>query len=310
LAAVEIESLVHRYPGRTALAGVSLRIESGEVFGLLGPNGGGKTTLFRLLTTYFPVREGTVFVLGFNAQRDARAIRERIGVVFQSPSLDKKLTVRENLRHQGRLYGLVGARLNARIDAMLAHMGIADRASDLVEALSGGLARRAELAKALLHDPSLLILDEPSAGLDPGGRRDLWLHLSRLKGEGVTILVTTHLMEEAERCDRIGILDQGRLVAVGAPAALRAEIGGDVITLKTDDPEALSATIAASLGLSPRVVDGAVRIEHGDGLAVLAKIAAIAAGKFASIAIAKPTLEDVFIQRTGHRFWGSGNRDE
>ena len=173
-AAISVSRLVHRYGERLALAGLDLEIERGEIFALLGPNGGGKTTLFRLLSTLIPIQQGAVEVLGYDAARQTREVRERMGVVFQAPSLDKKLTVAENLRHQGHLYGMSGAPLQRRADEMLARLGLAERRGERVETLSGGMRRRVELAKGMLHAPELLLLDEPSTGLDPGARSDLW----------------------------------------------------------------------------------------------------------------------------------------
>lgn len=301
--AIEISGLSHSFGHRAALVELNLAVTRGEVFGLLGPNGGGKTTLFRILTTYYPIQKGTVRVLGFDPAADSGAVRERIGVVFQNPSLDKKLTVEENLKHHARLYGMTAADGKRRTGEMLGQLGIGDRRRDLVETLSGGLARRVELAKGLLHEPELLILDEPSTGLDPGARRDLWHYLGSLKEQGVTVLVTTHLMEEAERCHRIGILDRGRLIAEGTPEQLRSEIGGEVITLEAPDPVGLSDRLRGELDLEVQVLEGRVRIEHRGGHALLARVAELAGPSVASMSMAKPTLEDVFIRRTGHRFW-------
>ncbi|HUR38220.1 MAG TPA: ABC transporter ATP-binding protein, partial [Planctomycetota bacterium] len=236
---VEIDGLTHRYGERLALDGVSFSVRKGEVFGLLGPNGGGKTTLFKILSTALRPTSGSARIEGVDVRDDA--VRRRIGVVFQAPGLDQKLTVAENLLHQGHLYGLRGAALRRRIDEELGRFKLSDRARDRVEKLSGGLQRRVELAKALLHQPEILLLDEPSTGLDPGARRDLWDALRSLKG--VTVLLTTHLLEEAERCDRLAILHKGKLVALGAPLDLRGEIGGDVVTIRAKDAEALAAAI-------------------------------------------------------------------
>ena len=170
------------------------------------------------------------------------ALRRRIGVVFQAQSVDPKLTARENLWHQGHLYGLRGRELNKRIDEILTRVGLLDRANDRVETFSGGMQRRIELAKGLLHHPQVLLLDEPTTGLDPGARRDLWQYLAILRDqEHVTVIVTTHLMEEAERCDRLAILNEGNLVALGTPQSLTREIGGDVILLEARDPQVLAA---------------------------------------------------------------------
>ena len=247
--AVLVENLNHTYPAkrpakvaRQALKGVSFTVHEGEIFGLLGPNGGGKSTTFHILSTYFTPTGGSAQLFGHDVVREPEKVRREIGIVFQSPGLDKKLTVRENLTHQGHLYGISGKPLQERIDAILARVGLSDRSHDIVETLSGGLKRRVEVAKGLLHKPKLLLLDEPSTGLDPGARRDLWDYLKELqKTEKMTIVVTTHLMEEAEKCDRVAILHEGSLVALGTPAALKQEIGGDMVSVETADPEGLRA---------------------------------------------------------------------
>lgn len=301
--AVEIADLEHRYGERRALAGLSLQIEPGEIFVFLGPNGGGKTTLFRLLSTLIPVQQGSVRILGYDLCRESQAIRERIGVVFQAPSLDRKLTVAENLMHQGHLYGLSGRALAARQDEMLARLGLADRRRDRVETLSGGLRRRVELAKGMLHRPRLLLLDEPSTGLDPGARSDLWDYLHQVRDEGVTIVLTTHLLEEAEKADRIAILNEGSLVALDSPDALKATVGGDSITIQTAEPESLAEAISARFGCPASVLAGAVRLEQPNGHEWIARLVEAFPGRIDAITLGKPTLEDVFIDRTGHRFW-------
>ncbi len=303
-AAIEVVEVTHRYGERTALDALSLSVHEQELFVFLGPNGGGKTTLFRLLSTLIPVQRGSVAILGRDVARDVALVRASIGVVFQAPSLDRKLTVSENLRHQGRLYGLAGAELRLRMAEVLDRLGLADRARDLVEKLSGGLRRRVELAKGLLHRPRVLLLDEPSTGLDPGARSDVWRYLRELREtDGVTVALTTHLLEEAERADRIAILHQGQLVALDTPEALKAELGGDSITIATADPENLSAAIQRRFACGPSVVDGAVRVEHPDGHVLLGKLCEAFPAEITSITLGKPSLEDVFIARTGHRFW-------
>jgi ABC-2 type transport system ATP-binding protein len=302
--AISVSELSHRYGERQALDRVSFDVGAGEVFGLLGPNGGGKTTLFRVLSTLLPVQSGNVRLLGHCVSRDAPLVRRRIGVTFQSPSLDRKLTVLENLRHQGHLYGLFGRDLRARIDYLLSCLGLGDRSRDRVETLSGGLARRVEIAKGLLHDPAVLLLDEPSTGLDPGARLDLWRYLRGLvEQSAVTVLVTTHLMDEAERCDRLAILDRGRLVALGVPDALRQSIGGDCLTIHASEPERLAREIALKFPFTPRLVGGQVRMEVEKGHEVLGELVETFGSQIVSVSLGKPTLEDVFVQRTGHRFW-------
>jgi ABC-2 type transport system ATP-binding protein len=303
--AVEVEDLRHLYGSRQALAGVSFRVSRGEIFGFLGPNGGGKTTLFKILSTLMPATGGTVRVLGRDLAREARAVRMRLGVVFQRPSLDPKLTVAENLRHHGHLYGLSGGALRNQAQGMLARLGLADRAADLVETLSGGLQRRTELAKGLLHRPDLLLLDEPSTGLDPGARRDFMAYLHKLRAEdGVTVLLTTHFIEEAERCDRVGILQRGRLVATGTPEELKGRIGGDVVVVRAKDPEGLRRKIRDRFGAEPALVEGTLRLERPRGHEFARELVEAFSGEVQGVTFGKPTLEDVFIHLTGHRFWG------
>lgn len=292
-----VDELTHRYGQRTALDRVSFEVRQGEIFGLLGPNGGGKTTLFRILCTLMKPTEGRVLM-------DGGAIdRRRIGVVFQSPSLDKKLTVRENLIHQGHLYGLYGQSLTSRIVELLRRFGLADRANDFVEKLSGGLRRRVELAKGLLHKPELLLLDEPSTGLDPLARRELGNYLEELRtNDGVTSLLTTHVMDEADRCDRLALLDRGKLVALDTPQALKERVGGDVISVGSANPVQLREQIEKRFGVKAGVVERTVRIERQRGHEFVPDLVEAFPGEIDSVSVGKPTLEDVFIHLTGHRF--------
>jgi ABC-2 type transport system ATP-binding protein len=301
--AIEASGLGFRYGDREALADVSFAVARGEIFGFLGPNGGGKSTLFRLLSTLVPIQSGDARILGCDLRGATQALRRRIGVVFQSPSLDGKLTVAENLAIHGNLYGMRGARLKERAQAMLARLDVSDRAGDLAETLSGGLRRRVELAKALLHEPELLLLDEPSTGLDPAARREFFALLTRLReSDGVTIVLTTHYMEEAERCDRIGILDQGRLVAIAPPGELKQRVGGDVMVISAAAPEALAQKIAQRLQVRAALVDGTLRIERPRGHELVARLVDEFGGEIESITFGRPTLEDVFVHLTGHRF--------
>jgi ABC-2 type transport system ATP-binding protein len=302
--AISARSLSHRYGERQALDGVTFSVAEREIYGLLGPNGGGKTTLFHLLSTLLPIQSGSAVLGGSDVAAKPELVRSIIGVTFQSPSLDKKLRVGENMRHHGRLYGLSGAELTRRIDDRLQRLGVADRAGDTVETLSGGLKRRVEIAKGLLHEPRILLLDEPSTGLDPGARHDLWIYLRKLRDEsGVTILVTTHLMEEAEHCDRLGILDRGRLVIEGTPDELRATVGGDTLMVSGDRLESLAEKMAARFGVAPRLIDGKLRTEHPRGHELLRDLIAAFPDDIRSVTFGKPSLEDVFIHHTGHQFW-------
>jgi ABC-2 type transport system ATP-binding protein len=301
---IAVRDVVHSYDGRTALNGVSFDVKPAELFGLLGPNGSGKTTLFRILSTLMVPVGGRAFILGHDAAKDPSQLRREIGVVFQSQSIDVKLTAAENLWHQGHLYGLRGAALNRRVKEILGRVGLADRAKDKAETFSGGMQRRLELAKGLLHGPRVLLLDEPTTGLDPGARRDLWQYLQILRDEErVSVLVTTHLMEEAERCDRLAILNEGKLVALGTPAELKNEIGGDVIVLEARDAASLGGKIRERFGIEVQVVDQQVRIERRNGHRFVTDLVEGFPGEINAVSIAKPSLEDVFIRRTGHRFW-------
>ena len=224
---ITVENLTHTYDTRCALDHVNFSVYRGEVFGFLGPNGSGKTTLFKILSTLITPTSGVINVFGHDIHTEQKSIRKLLGVVFQRPALDVKLTVIENLRHQGHLYGLRGRQLNHRINELLIQFDLNDRKKDLVEELSGGLQRRVEIAKALLHSPQVLLLDEPSSGLDIGVRRQLSEYLSILaENEDISILLTTHLMDEADECSRVAILDDGRLVALGTPDELKSKIGG------------------------------------------------------------------------------------
>lgn len=306
---ISVQNLVHRYDSRTALNGVSFDVRPAELFGLLGPNGSGKTTLFRVLSTLMIPTSGRAVVMGFDAAQDAASLRRQIGVVFQAQSVDPKLTAYENLWHQGHLYGLRGSALKRRVEEILTRVGLADRAKERVETFSGGMQRRIELAKGLLHHPAVLLLDEPTTGLDPGARRDLWQYLQILRDEEhVSVLVTTHLMEEAERCDRLAIMNEGNLVALGTPAELKSEIGGDVILLDAArDAGILAEHIRARFHVATTVLGNQVRIEQEAGHRFVPDVVEAFPGEIQAISVSKPALEDVFIHRTGHKFWSESN---
>ncbi len=331
---IDVENLSHDYGTRRALDKVSFTVASGEVFGILGPNGCGKTTLFRILSTLLRPTAGRVSILGheLTAERrdrflylsatEARAIRELLGVVFQHPGLDSKLTVRENLLHQGHLYGLTGKRLRARIVELLERFGVADRTDESVEVLSGGLQRRVEIAKAMVHSPRVLLLDEPSSGLDVGARRQLRAYLQTLaETEDILVLLTTHLLDEAEACTRVGILDAGRLVALGTPEALKAQIGGDVVLIectkgmhrdREGSPirggscvETLRDAIAerwTDIDICLSNSDSDLRVECERGHEFVKDVVTAFPDEIQAVRFGKPTLEDVFIKLTGNRF--------
>jgi ABC-2 type transport system ATP-binding protein len=304
---IELDGLTHDYGSRLALDHLTFRVNRGEIFGLLGPNGSGKTTLFRILSTLMLPTAGTARILGFDAAKDPNRVRERIGIVFQARSCDIKLTVGENLKHQGHLYGLAGSPLKKRIHEVLDRVGLLDRINDNVEELSGGMQRRVELAKGLIHSPQVLLLDEPTTGLDPGARIDLWQYLRSLRDEeNISVLVTTHLMEEAEHCDRLAILNTGQLVALGSPFDLKSEIGGDMVTFEAASPalaNELGERIRSRFVVEPTVLGNAVRLEREEGHRFVTQVVEAFPGLVESISVAKPSLEDVFIQHTGHRFW-------
>jgi ABC-2 type transport system ATP-binding protein len=301
--ALAVSHLTHRYGSRVALDDVSLSVAPGTFVALLGPNGGGKSTLFRICATLQRASEGSVLVFGADVRTDAAAVRRRLGVVFQSPALDQRLTVRENLLHHGRLYGLQGRPLRAGIDEALARVGLTDRSREVVSRLSGGLKRRAEIAKVLMTRPSLLLLDEPTTGLDPGVRRDLWRDLAGIRAsDGTTIVLTTHLLDEAAAADHVYVLDLGRLVVDGAPDTLTRMVGGDVIRLQTPDPADLASRIAARFQATATVVDDEVRVEHDHAHTFVAELVDAYPGEIRSVHFGRPTLEDVFVHFTGRRF--------
>lgn len=299
---IEAVGLTHRYGERTALADVRFSVGAGEVFALLGPNGGGKSTLFRILTTLVRPTEGTARIAGHDVLETPHLVRRSLGVVFQHPSVDAQLTVAENLRAHGALYGLGGAELGRRVDEQLARFGLGERRRDRVGTLSGGLARRVEIAKALLSRPAVLVMDEPSAGLDPTARRDLMEQLQRLRAtEGVTVLLTTHHMEEAERCDRVGVIDEGRLVALDTPGGLTAQVGGEVVTIRAKNLDAMADLLRATFGVRPERVDGALCFEAVRAHEVVHGVVERFPGEVDQVSFGKPTLEDAFFHLTGRR---------
>ncbi len=300
--ALQVDSVRFRYGEREALRGVSFEVAPGEIFALLGPNGGGKTTLFRIVTTLADAAEGNVRVFGEDAATAPARVRRNIGVVFQSPALDPQLTVQENLAHQGHLYGLRGSDLVSRIDRALTGVGLGDRRKDYVRSLSGGMQRRAEIAKALLHTPRLLVLDEPTTGLDPGARRDVWQQLRVLRErDGTTVVLTTHLMDEAARCDRVAIIHEGRLVALGTPETLVSAVGGDVIMISTADPERLAARVRERFNVQADIIDDRVHIERPRAHEFVPALVEAFPGEIDAVSFGKATLEDVFMHHTGKR---------
>jgi len=299
--------LGYRYGDHLALDGVDLQTQAGEIVAMLGPNGSGKTTLFRLLCTLMPLQTGEIQIGGFSVRENPLAIRSQIGIVFQSPSLDKKLTVDENIACQAALYGITGAELKQRRDQLLEQLDLVDRRNDFCEQLSGGLKRRVELAKGMLHQPRLLLLDEPSTGLDPAARLQLWNALTAMAGQGTSILMTTHLLEEADKADRVMILADGKKIAEGSPARLRSEFGDGVITVESSQPDHVATVIREKLSVGVTRADQQLRLavnRPADFVPVLAACLQEAglSDSVQSIAVGRPGLEDVFIEKTGQRF--------
>jgi ABC-2 type transport system ATP-binding protein len=298
---LEIIGLRHRFGALSVLDGVSLRIMPGQIFGLLGPNGSGKSTTLRVLTGMLVPNAGELQIDGHSVQLGGRSLRRQMGVVFQSGSLDARLNARENLGLSAALYGIPSRIARSRIDELLDFTALRERADDPVVEFSGGMRRRLELARALLHEPSLLLMDEPTTGLDERFFRQTWERIEALRERtGLTVLLTTHRAEEAERCDRVAVVDSGRIIAEDTPEALRRRVSGDVLTLQARDPEALCADLLSRLGLQARVVDGRVVLEHDRGHELIPRLVeALPVGRIDSLSMHRPTLSDVFVQLTG-----------
>ncbi len=308
-AAVETVDLGRNFGPRAALSGLSLSVSAGEMFALLGPNGSGKTTLFRILSTLLAPGAGTARVGGCDVVGEAMAVRHQIGVVFQSPALDPQLTVEENLRWAGNLYGLRGDDLAVRARAAAEALGVYDRWSDRVQSLSGGLRRRVEIAKCLLPRPRVLLLDEPSTGLDPAARAGLRATLERVRRDaGVTVVMTTHLLEEAERCDRVAILHRGRLVACETPAELCGRSGTDLAVVSGPETEVLAARVREIFGWPLLVRGERLRVEVPAGGEAAGRLVSALGAAADSVTVGRPTLEDVFLDLTGEPLCGEEER--
>jgi ABC-2 type transport system ATP-binding protein len=281
-----------------AVDGIDLDIQRGEIFGLLGPNGAGKSTTLSMLVTIQRPTEGSARVAGIDVQKDPGAVRKTVGIVFQEPSLDTLLTARENLLLHGRLYGVAPQHLERRAQEMLDLVQLGDRANDLVKKYSGGMKRRLEIARGLMHEPAVLFLDEPTLGLDPAARERIWEHIRDLrKRSGTTIVLTTHYMEEADTlCDRIAIIDHGKIVAMDTPQKLKALVGGDVVLLAPTTARAKVEALPFVRKVEER--DGKLALTVENAAQNLARIIA-AAGEVTSVEVRTPRLEDVFIQLTG-----------
>lgn len=307
VAAVSVARLSHRYGATLAVDGLDLSVNGGEIVAVLGKNGSGKTTLFRLLSTLLPVQQGQVFIAGADVTGDTMAARARLGIIFQSPSLDIKLTVLENLRCQGALYGLSGDRLRNRCGELLKQFSLEDRRDEFCQTLSGGLKRRVELAKGLLHRPPVMLLDEPSTGLDPSARLALWSALESLAAEGVAVMLTTHLMDEAAKASRVVLLDAGKKIADAPPAQLQRAVGDRVLSVVADETSHAEAYLRSELNLSPLRVGRTLRVTSEqagsrDLAELIGPITERLGDSVESISIGRASLEDVFVSKTGKAF--------
>ena len=298
---IEVTALTKRYGDLEAVRGIDLAVGAAEIFGFLGPNGAGKSTTISILCTLLRPTTGSARVAGVDVLQNPGAVRARIGLVFQDPSLDDQLTARENLEFHAFLYGVQRAVRRQRIDDALAMVDLTDRASSQVRTFSGGMRRRLEIARGILHYPRVLFLDEPTLGLDPQTRSRIWEYLHALrKREQITIFMTTHYMDEAEFCDRIAIIDRGLIVASGTPLELKRNVGGDVVTITADDPPAVAADVRRAFNLEPVVADGTVRVEVQDSASFLPRLFSELSAPVTAVASRRPSLDDVFLKVTGH----------
>jgi len=301
-AAIEVRGLVKRYGEILAVAGVDFTVERGEFFGFLGPNGAGKTTTISILCTLIRPTEGTARVAGHDVVREPHRVRQKIGIIFQDPSLDTQLTAWENLALHARVYGVPGSVWRPRAEELLRLVELWERRHSLVRTFSGGMKRRLELVRGLLHNPEVLVLDEPTIGLDPQTRRQIWSHLLTLRREtGVTLFLTTHYLEEAEQCDRVAIIDHGRIIALDTPAALKARVAKDIVVLSTADNQRAADELRQRFGLEPMLVDGTLRIEAERGDELIPRLVRELTVPIQSASLRRPSLDDVFLALTGRQ---------
>jgi ABC-2 type transport system ATP-binding protein len=306
-AAIEVIELTKRFGEFTAVDGISFDVPRGEISGFLGPNGAGKTTTISMLCTLLKPTSGRASIGGHDVARQPSAVRREIGIVFQDTTLDDRLTARENLVFHGEVYGMTRADIQTRAADVLERVGLTDRAGDRVLTFSGGMKRRLEIARGLMHSPTALFLDEPTVGLDPQSRRGLWSYAQSLReSEGVTIFLTTHYMDEAEACDRIAIIDNGKIIALDTPSGLKGRLGGDVITVSAADNEKLGAEIKRVFDIDARSEAEGLefRVERGDQF--VPTLFARLETPIETVQVRRPTLDDVFVEMTGHQIRDSG----
>jgi len=299
--AIEVEALTKAFGRLKAVDGVSFNVPRGEVFGFLGPNGAGKTTTINILCTLLLPTSGRASVNGHDVVKQPRQVQRSIGLVFQDPTLDEYLTAEQNLRFHAYAYHVPGAVREKRIAELLELVELSDRRKSKVSTYSGGMKRRLELARGLLHHPQILFLDEPTLGLDPQTRRHIWEYVLALRSEeDLTIFLTTHYMDEAEHCDRIAIIDYGRVVALDTPDKLKDSMGGDVVTLEAEDNEKAVGELKEKYNLSPEINNGLVTfsVPHGDTF--LPEFVRNFSNRLISVSVRRPTLDDVFLKLTGH----------
>jgi ABC-2 type transport system ATP-binding protein len=297
---ISVENLVKKFGNITAVNDVSFEVEEGTIFGFLGPNGAGKTTTINILCTLLAPTSGKAFIDGFDCDRESSKVRQAIGIVFQDSSLDKDLTARENLLFHAYLYHVEKAERKQRVEDALRFVELSDRADDLVKKFSGGMKRRLEVARGLIHRPKVLFLDEPTLGLDPQSRSNLWEFITTLpEKHTMTIFMTTHYMEEAEVCDKIAIIDKGRIIASGTPSELKKIIGGDVIYLRTDDNKKAMEDIRKLFEMDVSEKDGEIFISAMKGDACIPALIREIGERVLSVRMQRPTLNDVFLKLTG-----------
>ena len=297
---IVVEQLVRRFGDFEAVKGLSFEVEKGEVFGFLGPNGAGKTTTIRMLCTLLRMTSGRAFIAGFDVRTQPMQVRRSLGIIFQGPSLDDRLTAEENLNFHGMIYHLPRAERRRRITEVLEMVDLEDRRRDLVRTFSGGMRRRLEIARGLMHLPKVLFLDEPTLGLDPQTRSHIWEYLLRLREESaLSVFLTTHYMEEAEYCDRIAVIDHGKIIALDTPEGLKQRVGGDIVTLRTDDDAQMERVIGERYAVTVRRDEHGLHFEVADGETFVPELLRTLPRKVLAVSVRRPTLDDVLLKLTG-----------